>query len=190
MAALAKTVGLQKSNLLAALAGRRPMPADSAGRLWRAIGIDDAGGLAADRVHYWKVRHADDLALVERMWFSSSERLALRGANQSPDHAPLAYLIAGLNTQGGQEVFATVSGKGIDTLAGDSVSTPALLIANIDDIANGKLTPDTVRRLLADRTEPNEAPKSWGQFVRQAKALGLTPEQTWRLVDGTERNTK
>lgn len=161
------------------------MPAESAARLWKTIGIDDAGGLAHDRVHHWKVRREDDLELVERVWFSTAERLALRGERQSPARPPLAFLLAGLSNTGDQEIFAVFSARGIETLAEGRANMPSLPILRIGDISNATLTPDTVRELLAARTEPSDTPETWAQFVRQAKALGLTPGEVWERLKRT-----
>ena len=185
MAALAQAVGMQKSNLLAAIAGRRPMPAESAVRLWKAIGIDEAGGLAHDRVHYWQVRHNDDLELIERTWFSTADRFAIRGKGQSPARPPLAYLVAGIGVTGDQELFAIAYSNGLTTISHKGAESLPLSIARIGDISNAAFTPDALRKLLNDRFELGVTPKTWAQFVQRATSEGLTPEDVWHCLKRT-----
>lgn len=56
IAQLAEQVGLQKSNLLAAMAGKRSLPERAQGTLLKIMGLDRNGALSVHHLYSWKMR--------------------------------------------------------------------------------------------------------------------------------------
>jgi len=56
IAQLAEQVGLQKSNLLAAMAGKRSLPERAQGALLEVMGLDRNGALSVQHLYRWRIR--------------------------------------------------------------------------------------------------------------------------------------
>ena len=180
---LAESIGLLKPNLLAAMAGKRPLPERFLGPLIAAVGLLPNGLLATERVYCWRVRDADHLASL--------------GATGTLEAITL-YPIRPLKKSALQSEYWLLSGRsGVIAIIR---AKPEIVAACVETgMALGKpitgipdpatwwqqgVPKSVVTVLLTERHEASGSPMvSWEDVIRDAERRKVSPEVVMRFLD-------
>lgn len=191
MAELAKALGLQKSNFLAALAGRRPLPERSLALLPERIGLDAGGGLATTQVHRWKVRDVQDLNLVLETWVTSADLRPTQGVTQPKAIPPSAWILSAHRINDNGQIFGILVGRGLAKIDGLSSAVQRgdpVAVADLERIRTVQIGIDDIQDLLTRGKDAEAQCITWVDFIRAAMARGFDPQSALRALELVRRS--
>ncbi|MCX9157281.1 hypothetical protein OPU71_14225 [Niveibacterium sp. 24ML] len=186
---LAAAIGVEKSNLFAALGGRRGLPLEVWGRLREEIGLDDAGRPSDDRVHRWSVQSLESLRGVLAAWFLGGECWQLEDGNQprsASDTARPWHWLVRLRRLDGATLYAIGDGVFECSEAHPLLATVAqtLVVPDIGPWLSHQVKVADAAALIAHAEGGRCA--TWATCIERAISLGYTPAGLMAILDGLE----
>lgn len=191
MAELAKALGLQKSNFLAALAGRRPLPERSLASLPEVIGLDAGGGLTTTQVHRWKVRDIHDLTLVLETWVTSVDLRPTQGEAQPDALPPTAWILSARRITDNAQIVGILLGLALAQTDGHSDVIRhgnAVRVSDVERFRTAHAGVDEISALLTENLHPEAKCTTWSDFIRTASEWGFDPQSALRALEVFQSN--
>jgi hypothetical protein len=189
---LAEQVGLQKSNLLAAMAGKRPLPERALGALLDCMGLDRNGAISSQQLYRWRIR---DLRHLEPL-IGTGPLGAISFYEMRPPGRTRALLSEYWLLQAGSSILAIVRARQ-DVLRELEISGITISDAAIDTPEPAQWwaegVPKTVVMVmleqLQDRLARPDKAVTWAQVIAEAERRGIGPEGVMGLL-GENLNPK
>lgn len=180
---------MQKSNLLAAMGGRRQVPVRARAALNGVLGLDENGQLARATVHQWRCDHAESLRVVvsELLGSAAGWPLVQRG-RAGPGDEEQAWLLAGPDGRQENVTLAVMvcPRSVLPELAEECHIRCHEAILEVDDIS-GWLTegvPHQAGQLLFERAlQAGDVQPSWERIIAEADRRGVSRRQVWAFVE-------
>jgi hypothetical protein len=181
---LAELAGLQKSNLLAAMVGKRPLPERAMGVLLDTMGLDRNGAISSQRLYRWRIR---DLRHLEPL-IGAGPLGAISFYEMRPPGKTRAIQSEYWLLQAGSSILAIVRARhevlrelvipGI-TVSDAAIDTPEPAQWWAEGIPRSVVM--VMLEQLKDRLgRPAEV--TWEQVIAEAEQRGLGPEGVLGLV--------
>lgn len=187
---LAEQVGLQKSNLLAAMAGKRPLPERALGALLDCMGLDRNGAISSQRLYRWRIR---DLRHLEPL-IGAGPLGAISFYEMRPSGRTRALLSEYWLLQAGSSILAIVRARQ-EVLRELEISGITISDAAIDTPEPAQWwaegVPKTVVMVMLEQLQDRLArPEgiTWAQVIAEAERRGIGPEGVMGLLVGATLN--